>query len=203
MGSVSSTRTDVFLGTQRVARVCQVTPATVASWIDQGHLKGHRTPTGRRRVASGDLVEFLRAHGMPVPAELLGGGAGETVVVVEDEVSYLRALVRTLEGSDLDVEVVEATSGVDGLLEIGRVQPTLIVLDYRLPDLNAAQIIERLLQPDRGPDAEVVVVTGGMDEDELTRVRALGVTRIVGKADGMDAVLAAIREGLAARRQAA
>jgi len=50
--------------------VLQVTPATVASWIDQGHLKGHKTPTGRRRVASADLVEFLTAHGMAVPSEL-------------------------------------------------------------------------------------------------------------------------------------
>jgi len=202
MGSVSSTGTDGFLGTQRVARVCQVSPATVASWIDQGHLKGHRTPTGRRRVASRDLVEFLRAHGMPVPPELLGEAPGEMIVVVEDDVAYLRALVRTLERSELDIEVVEATNGVDGLLEIGRVQPSVIVLDYRLPDLNAAQLIERLLAPGRGPDAEVVVVTGGMDDQEVARVRALGVTRIVDKTDGMDAVVEAIRQGLG-RRQAA
>ncbi|MGH8621429.1 MAG: response regulator [Burkholderiales bacterium] len=192
----------MFLGTQRVARVCHVTPATVASWIDQGHLKGHRTPTGRRRVASRDLVEFLRAHGMPVPPELLGDHAGETIVLVEDDVAYLRALVRTLERSDLDVEVVEATTGMDGLLEIGRVQPSLIVLDYRLPDLNAAQLIERLLQPGRGPDAEIVVVTAGMDDADVKRLRALGVTRIVGKTDGMDAVLDAIRLALG-RPQAA
>ena len=47
-----------------MARVCQVTPATVAHWIDQGHLKGHRTPTGHRRVESTDLVAFLKGHGM-------------------------------------------------------------------------------------------------------------------------------------------
>ena len=67
---MNSVKTKRYWGTQRVARVLQVTPATVASWIDQGHLKGHRTPTGRRRVESGDLVEFLNAHGMAVPAEL-------------------------------------------------------------------------------------------------------------------------------------
>ena len=54
-----------------MARVCQVSPATVASWIDAGHLKGHKTPTGRRRVESTDLVEFLRSHGMAVPPDLL------------------------------------------------------------------------------------------------------------------------------------
>src|SRR5256885_6045490 len=51
----------------------------------------------------------------------------------------LRAMLLTIENSDLDVEVVEATNGVDALLEIGRVRPSLIVLDYTLPDLNATQ----------------------------------------------------------------
>src|SRR2546428_336908 len=63
-GSVNSPRTKRYWGTQRVARVCQVSPATVANWIDQGLLKGHKTPTGRRRVESDDLAAFLRAHEM-------------------------------------------------------------------------------------------------------------------------------------------
>src|SRR5436309_9055419 len=91
---MSSTRTKRYWGTQRVARVLQVTPATVASWIDQGHLKGHKTPTGRRRVASADLAAFLTEHGMPVPAELVTPRERDVVVVVEDDASYLRALVK-------------------------------------------------------------------------------------------------------------
>src|SRR2546422_1584730 len=53
---------------------------------------------------------------------------------------------------------------MDGLLEIGRAQPSVIVLDYTLPDLNATQVIQRLLEPGRRLDAEVIVVTGGMPE---------------------------------------
>ena len=119
-----------YWGTQRVARVLQVTPATVASWIDQGHLKGHKTPTGRRRVASADLAAFLTDHGMPVPAELAVPRERDTVVIVEDDPSYLRALVRWIARESPDVEVVEAVTGMDGLLEIGRPHPALVVLDY-------------------------------------------------------------------------
>src|SRR6266576_3841105 len=94
---MSPTKSKRYWGTQRVARVLQVTPATVASWIDQGHLKGHKTPTGRRRVASADLAEFLRAHDMSVPSELLVVRDRPVVVVVEDDPGYLAALVRTIE----------------------------------------------------------------------------------------------------------
>ena len=193
-----------YWGTQRVARVCQVSPATVANWIDQGLLKGHKTPTGRRRVEADDLTAFLRAHAMAVPPELdTGAGAGaETVVVVDDDPGYLKALVLTIERSDLDVEVVEAATGVDALLEIGRVQPALIVLDYSLPDLNAPQVIRRLLEPGRQLDAEVIVVTGGMPEQAAVELREMGVKTIVNKVAGMPAVVEAVQQALARRKAA-
>jgi len=185
-----------------VARVCQVSPATVANWIDQGLLKGHKTPTGRRRVGADDLTVFLRAHDMAVPPELEHGSGHDVVVVVEDDPGYLRALVLTIEKSDLDVEVVEAATGVDGLLEIGRAQPTVIVLDYSLPDLNAPQVIQRLLEPGRRLDAEVMVVTGGMPEEAAVELRRMGVKVILNKSQGMPAVVEAMREALRRRKAA-
>ncbi len=199
---MNSTRTKRYWGTQRVARVLQVTPATVASWIDQGHLKGHKTPTGRRRVASADLAEFLRAHGMTVPAELTPARERDVVVVVEDDPGYLRALVRWLEREAPEIEVVEATTGMDGLLEIGRTHPDLVVLDYRLPDFNAVQVVERLLDPSRRLTAEVMVMTGGMPLEADAELRRVGVRNIVNKADGMPAVLEAIRRALRERQAA-
>ena len=58
------------LSTFAIAEMLHVDPGSVANWIDQGLLKAHRTPGGHRRVASEDLVMFLREHKMPIPAEL-------------------------------------------------------------------------------------------------------------------------------------
>ena len=195
-------KTKRYWGTQRVARVLQVTPATVASWIDQGHLKGHRTPTGRRRVASADLVEFLQSYGMAVPSELAATGERLAVVVVEDDPGYLTALVRTVAREIPELEVVEAATGVDGLLEIGRVQPDLVVLDYTLPDLNAVQLVERLVDTSKGLTAPVIIITGGMPVNAENDLRRLGVRAIVNKGDGMGVVIEAMRRALQARKVA-
>lgn len=186
-----------FWGTQRVARLCQVSPATVAHWIDQGHLKGHRTPTGHRRVDAEDLLVFLRDHGMPVPPELAAAGdSREWLVVVEDDPSYRKMLVKAIQTSGLAVEVAAAPTGMDGLLEMWRVQPAVIVLDFTLPDLNAAQLVERLLAPGRSLEVEVLVVTAGVSAEDVARLHSLGVHAILEKSAGLDAVLAAIREAL-------
>jgi CheY-like chemotaxis protein len=199
---VSPSSSKQYWGTQRVARVCQVSPATVAHWIDQGLLKGHKTPTGRRRVETAELVKFLRAREMAVPADLRDAIGRDALVVVEDDAAYLQALARTIEKADLGVEVVKATNGVDALLEIGRVRPSLIVLDFTLPDLNALQVIERLLEPGRQLNMEVLVVTGGIRDEEVQRLRAVGVKTIVNKAEGVGAVIEAIRQALGRRKAA-
>jgi CheY-like chemotaxis protein len=199
---MAPTKTKRYWGTQRVARVLQVTPATVASWIDQGHLKGHKTPTGRRRVASVDLAAFLRAHDMAVPNELAGSRERPVVVVVEDDPGYLKALVRTLEREAPEVEVLEAMTGVDGLLEIGRVAPDLVILDYALPDLNAVQVVERLVDPSKRLTAPVMIVTGGMPATAENDLRRLGVRAIVNKVDGMGVVIEAMRRALQSRKVA-
>ena len=191
-----------FLGTLRIARMCQVTPATVAHWIDQGYLKGHRTPTGHRRVESEDLVAFLREHQMPVPPELESEvpEAKEAIVVVEDDKHYGKLLVRAIQQSDLKADVTLAVTGMDGLLEIGRTNPAVVVLDYSLPDLNAAEVVERLLAPGRQLDAEVLIVTGGVHDSDVARLHSLGVRDIVQKGDGIDAVVELIGKALARQR---
>lgn len=188
-----------YWGTERIARACHVSPATVAHWIDQGHLQGHRTPTGRRRASVETLVAFLRQHGMTVPPELAALTARQTVVLVEDDPDFRSLVARALEQAKLDIELVQAATGVDGLLEIGRVQPSLIVLDFKLPDLNARQLIERLLEPRRRLEAEILVVTGGLSKDDEVSLRRVGVKTIVDKEDGLPAVVEAIRQALKRR----
>lgn len=199
---MTTAKTRRYWGTQRVARICQVSPATVAHWIDQGHLQGHRTPTGRRRVGAEDLVAFLRTHRMPVPPDLWAAAdaAGmRGVLVVEDDASYRRMLVRYLRRAELGIEVREAATGVEGLIEIGRTSPAVILLDYQLPDINADQVVERLLAPGTGLGAEVLVVTVGLPAGAEAALRRYGVETVIDKTEGMEAVVDAVRRALARR----
>ena len=93
-------------------------------------------------------------------------------------------------------------TGMDALLEVGRVRPALIVLDFHLPDLNALQIVQRLLEPGRRLATEVIVVSSGVPGDAQDELRRLGVRTIVGKLDGMPVVVEAVRQALGRRKVA-
>lgn len=153
-------------------------------------------------MASADLAAFLEAHGMAVPSELQTSRDRPVIVVVEDDPGYLKALVRTMEREAPDLDIVEASTGMDGLLEIGRVSPDLVVLDYALPDLNAVQVVERLVDTSKRLTALVMIVTGGMPAKAENDLRRLGVQAIVNKVEGMGVVIEAMRRALQARKVA-
>jgi two-component system KDP operon response regulator KdpE len=115
------------------------------------------------------------------------------VVVVEDDPAYLSAMVRTFAQAAPDLELVQATTGMDGLIEIGRTTPDLVILDYALPDLNAVQVVERLKDRLTAP---VVIVTGGLPAQAENDLRRLGVRSIINKVDGMGVVIEAMRRAL-------
>lgn len=124
------------------------------------------------------------------------------VVVVEDDPGYLQALVRTLNREAPEIEIVEAATGVDGLLEIGRLNPDLVMLDFQLPDLNAVQVVERLLDTSKRLTCAVMIVTGGLPASAENDLRRVGVRNIVNKADGMAVILETMRQVLRARKVA-
>jgi excisionase family DNA binding protein len=61
----------------RAAALIGVSESTLKRWVDAGHIRAEKTAGGHRRIATTDLVAFLRARGGVVPSlEALGLLAG-------------------------------------------------------------------------------------------------------------------------------
>lgn len=61
---------DDYLTTRQIANLCGVSTTTVIRWIDTGKLKGFKLPSGHRRAVYGDVSEFLKRFGIPLPDEV-------------------------------------------------------------------------------------------------------------------------------------
>ena len=57
----------IVFTTGQAAKICGVSPRTVAKWFDAGSLKGYRIPNSQdRRIPAFMLLKFMREHGMPM-----------------------------------------------------------------------------------------------------------------------------------------
>lgn len=147
-----------LLTTHEVASLVQVSPSSVLKWIDQGKLKAYRTPGGHRRVASDELLAFLRAHQLPVPAELEEDRV--LLLVIDDEAPYLRSLGALLSRADSRVQVELAESAMDGLLKVGLIRPQVVLLDTYMPGMDGVEVCKRLQQSAETAHIAVLAMSG-------------------------------------------
>ncbi len=84
------------------------------------------------------------------------------ILIVDDEVANLRLLRRVL---GKDYEILEATSGQEGLDLLKQNKVSLIITDQRMPAMTGVQLLEQSLPVN--PDAMKILLTGYTDVQAL------------------------------------
>ena len=86
------------------------------------------------------------------------------ILVVEDNPKNLKLVRDVLQFSGY--EVIEATSGEDGVRLAASEDPDLILMDLQLPGIDGAEALRRIRASERTRDVPVVAVTAfAMDHD--------------------------------------
>ena len=86
------------------------------------------------------------------------------ILVVEDNPTNLKLVRDVLTHSGY--EVIEATSGEDGVRLAGEWSPDLILMDLQLPGIDGAEALRQIRASDRNPGVPIVAVTAfAMHED--------------------------------------
>jgi DNA-binding NarL/FixJ family response regulator len=113
-------------------------------------------------------------------------------VLVADDQSMVRAGFRMLLADEEDVEVVaEASNGLEAVAKAARFEPSLILMDIRMPELDGLEATRRILATD--PEARILILTTfDLDEYVYEALRA-GASGFVLKDDSPEQLLAAIR----------
>ena len=118
----------------------------------------------------------------PLPDHQSVPQSAVSLLVVDDEPD-MRILVRAfLERAGYRV-VGEAANGPDALLEFRRLnpppEPTVIILDNRMPTLTGLQVAEQVLA--ERPDQLIVLFTAYLDDDVRAAATRLGVAACLSK----------------------
>ena len=78
------------------------------------------------------------------------------LLIIDDEVEFASTLRMRLEMREIDA--VDAHSGQQGLDVLEDVQPEVVLLDLRMPDMSGLVVLEAIKR--QNPQTEVIMLTG-------------------------------------------
>ena len=162
-----------FITSRVAAKQLGVSLRTVQLWVEKGALRAWKTAGGHRRIARSSVEELLRQQRAAIEAP--ANGEVLTVVVVEDEPVQLQLYEMKFEEWALPVRLITATNGFEGLIEIVRHKPDLVVTDLDMPGMDGFQMIRAISKNERLKRSQIVVVTG-LDDDEIAEAGGLPVS---------------------------
>jgi CheY-like chemotaxis protein len=113
------------------------------------------------------------------------------ILLVDDQRDILRLLRSSLESlKNKDINIFEAPSGEEALLESTRHEINLLISDYKLPGMSGVELMRKVRA--RHPEIKVVFITGMTDKkmrDEMLNAGALAVfDKPIPMADFLDVV---------------
>jgi two-component system response regulator RegA len=110
-----------------------------------------------------------------------------SLLIVEDDKSFLQRLARAMEGRGFAVTTAESVA--EGLTQLETASPAFAVVDMRLEDGNGLQVVETIQKA--RPDARVVMLTGyGNIATAVAAVKAGAVDYLPKPADADDVLRA-------------
>lgn len=135
---------------------------------------------------TGPLVRLLRRRKRPKE--------GHRLFIVEDHPDVREAYVALLQQEPALTVCGVAASAEEALVRIPEAKPDLVLVDVSLPGMSGLDLIAALRAHD--PSLRALVVSGLDRADFGQRAGEVGAVGYVVKADGPEALLAAIRRAL-------
>lgn len=177
--------------TGEAAAICKVSQQTIIRCFDSGRLTGFRVPGSKfRRIPRDELIRFMRTNNIPLdPLE----GERRRVLIVDDDQAVLEMLVDIVQ-RDGRFDIKTASSGYDAGLLTESFKPSLILLDYMLPDLNGNIVCQRVRSNPTMADTKIIFISGVVRPEEIKTLMSAGADDFVKKPFDVDKLIARMAE---------
>lgn len=183
---MADVRTKSVYTTGEVAQICKVSQQTVIRCFDSGRLRGFRVPGSRfRRIPRESLVEFMTDN--QIPLDQLQSGK-KRVLVVDDDEAIIEMFTDLLE-RDGRFEVRTATTGYDAGLLTEQFRPDILLLDFKLPDVNGNIVCRTIRKNPNYSHMRIIIISGVADPDEVRELMAAGANEFIRKPFDINTVI--------------
>jgi two-component system chemotaxis response regulator CheY len=117
------------------------------------------------------------------------------LLLVDDDRFVRNLLKEAIEQSGLEVRLLEAEDGEEGLAMARRERPALMLLDLFMPRRSGLEVLNAM--PEASPDTRVLVISSMDAEPVVAQALAAGAVGFVGKPFHPLEIMNAVRQALA------
>ncbi len=170
----------MYVTTGHAARMLGVGLNTVKRWIQGGILRANCTPGGHWRISRDELTRFMRDQ--EVKKSETTESDSSRILIIDDDPMTCALYLALLESwrSSLSVHVVN--DGYTGLMQLGALQPMLLILDILMPGMDGLEVLRRIRERTEHDHLVIVVITAVPDHPDLLRVmKSCGVAAVLPK----------------------
>jgi len=145
-----------FYSTIEAAKLLGVSVRTVQLWVENGSLEAWKTAGGHRRIVAKSVDDYIRANQTSAP----DSSNKMRVLVVEDNPTVSKFYEAAIKSWEQSIEVVTKNDGFEGLVEIGRKVPDVLISDIYMPGMDGLQMIRSLYKSDLLSSDKIIVISG-------------------------------------------
>jgi two-component system chemotaxis response regulator CheY len=119
-------------------------------------------------------------------------------ILVVDDSKVMRDMIVACLRAEPGLGFAHASSGLEAIEKLSLKPFDLVVLDLNMPDIGGIEVVEFIRAQDQLRGLPVVIVTTRGDESSQARAMGAGANRFMAKPFTPEAILAVVRELLAA-----
>lgn len=159
--------------THEISKICGVSITTIIDWIEQKKLPAYKTVGGHRRIKKEDLVSFLKTYNIPIPPNLVDKDSLR-ILIVEDDVSIIRFIVRIVKKMKDEYEIAVAMDGFEAGKQVLAFKPDLVILDLMLPKIDGFEVCKNIRVDKATENIKILAITGYGTEENKRRIVICG-----------------------------
>jgi len=145
-----------YYSTVEASKLLGVSVRTVQLWVESGALDAWKTAGGHRRIVAASVDDYIDKH------QTINESASSTkrVLVVEDNPTVSKFYEAAIKSWGFPIEVVVKNDGFEGLVEIGRKVPDLVISDVYMPGMDGLQMIRSMYKSQLLSNDQIIIISG-------------------------------------------
>ena len=176
MKTMIASKSKKYLTPKEAAAILNVSTESIRNWTKAGKLRAVTTLGGHRRF----LVEEINRFS----ASILGKPSEKTqprVLVVDDDTQFVKALEEYFSTCLDNVAFEKAYDGFEAGHKVNIFNPTIIFLDFLMPNLNGVEVCRYLKNTISTQHIRIVAMTGLSSETVANDFKVAGAETLLAK----------------------